>query len=55
MKKTESAYLKQEMIDRICAALVAKLEERFSPTMTSKQAVAGSNPVSRSIFFPRLH
>ena len=46
--KKEHALLNDRLVSRICAAVVAKLEQDFFSPVPSKQGVAGSNPVSRS-------
>ena len=48
MKDREPAYTDPEIIDRICEAVIAKLTTDGLGNLPSKQAVAGSNPVSRS-------
>ena len=53
-QKRDHALLNDRLVSRICAAVVAKLEQDFFQSVPSKQGVAGSNPVSRSTFFLRL-
>jgi len=48
-RKKEHALLDDRLAFRICAAVVAELEQEIFRPVPFKQQIVGSNPLSRSI------